>query len=71
MTLNKSIKYGKEDREEYRGSKRFDRSCRNHGNCKLCSDNRQINKLRLSQVDDMLREDAIDIEIANEDRYIE
>jgi hypothetical protein len=33
MSLDKAIKTGKEHRKPYRGSKAFDRSCRNHGDC--------------------------------------
>jgi hypothetical protein len=40
MSLEKAIKYKKEKRKEYRGSKAFDRSCRNHGSCSWCEDNR-------------------------------
>lgn len=40
MSLNKSIKYGKEHRKPYQGSKRFDKSCRNHGSCDFCKNNR-------------------------------
>lgn len=43
MSLDKSIKSGKEKRKEYRKSKRFDSSCRNHGSCKYCRDNRLHN----------------------------
>lgn len=46
MSLDKAIKFGKEHRKPYRGSKAFDRSCRNHGSCAYCSNNRQINKKR-------------------------
>ncbi len=37
---------GKERRRQYRGSRRFDRSCRNHGSCPYCTGNRtyQTNK---------------------------
>ena len=38
--LDKSIKHGKEKRDPYRKSKRFDRTCRNHGACSWCRDNR-------------------------------
>ena len=41
MSLDKAIKHGKEKRKEYRGSKSFDRSCRNHGHCSYCQSNRQ------------------------------
>lgn len=40
MSLDKSIFYGKEHRKEYRKSKRFDRGCRNHGDCDYCKGNR-------------------------------
>jgi hypothetical protein len=42
MSLDKSIKYKKEKREEYRGASSFDRSCRNHGTCEYCKTNRTI-----------------------------
>lgn len=32
--------HGKEKRQRYRGAKRFDTSCRNHGSCDYCKDNR-------------------------------
>ena len=40
MSLDKSIRYGKEHRTEYRGSKAIDRTCRNHGSCEWCKSNR-------------------------------
>lgn len=41
MSLEKSIKAGKEHRQEYRGAKRVDKTCRNHGNCIWCLGNRK------------------------------
>lgn len=41
MALDKAIKSGKEHRKEYHGSKSFDRSCRNHGGCPWCEENRK------------------------------
>jgi len=46
MSLEKAIKYGKEHRKPYRGSKRFDKSCRNHGGglahqCPYCLGNKE------------------------------
>lgn len=38
--LNKAIEHGKERRKPYRGSKAFDKSCRNHGGCDWCKENR-------------------------------
>lgn len=40
MSLDKAIQSGKEHRKPYRRSARFDTSCRNHGDCSWCVDNR-------------------------------
>lgn len=40
MSLDKAILYRKEKRQVYRGSKRFDCQCRNHGTCSYCLNNR-------------------------------
>lgn len=40
MSLLKAIKSGKEHRKEYRGAKSFDCTCRNHGSCPSCRNNR-------------------------------
>ena len=40
MSLDKAIEYGKEHRKDYRGSKRIDKTCRNHGGCDYCKGNR-------------------------------
>lgn len=57
MSLEKAIKYGKEKRKEYRGSKRFDHSCRNHGNCGYCQSNREhSDNKRAYSVDEQLDE---------------
>lgn len=47
MTLDKAIEHNKEHRKQYRGSKAFDRTCRNHGGCDWCLGNRlyRANKL--------------------------
>lgn len=42
MSLEKAIEHKKEKRKPYRGSKRFDHSCRNHGSCGYCESNRTI-----------------------------
>ena len=41
MSFDKAIEHGKEHRREYRDSRRFDRSCRAHGTCDFCRENRQ------------------------------
>ena len=35
------IEHGKEKRKPYRGSKAIDPSCRNHGGCPWCTENRK------------------------------
>ena len=40
MSLDKSIRSGKERRNEYRGAKAVDSTCRNHGSCSWCKGNR-------------------------------
>jgi hypothetical protein len=40
MGLEKAIEHGKEHRKSYRGVKTFDRTCRNHGSCAWCRENR-------------------------------
>ena len=41
MSLDKAIKHGKEKRKPYRGSKAIDSTCRNHGSCLYCEQNRR------------------------------
>ena len=40
MSLDKAIEFGKEKRKQFRKSKSFDRTCRNHGSCPWCEGNR-------------------------------
>lgn len=58
MSLNKAIESGKEKRKQYTGSKAVDCSCRNHGSCEYCRQNRQYkNTKRLMSTDLKLSED--------------
>jgi hypothetical protein len=41
MALDKAIKSGKEHRKPYTGSKAIDGTCRNHGSCEWCAENRK------------------------------
>ena len=55
MSLDKAIEHGKEHRKKYYGSKAIDTSCRNHGGCPWCEENRK-HKFRDKhpiEVDDM------------------
>lgn len=49
MSLDKAIQHGKEHRKPYRGSKAFDHTCRNHGSCDWCRENRQ-HKFKMSEL---------------------
>lgn len=49
MSLDKAIKYGKEKRKPYYGSKCIDKTCRNHGGCPCCTKNRAYKNLKTLQ----------------------
>ena len=49
MSLDKAILHGKEKRKPYRGAKAIDCTCRNHGSCPWCRDNRK-HKFREKEV---------------------
>lgn len=55
--LDKAIEYGKEKRKRYYGCKAIDPSCRNHGSCPWCKENRLYkNKKREQKMLDKLKE---------------
>lgn len=41
MALDKAIEHGKEHRKPYHGGKSIDKTCRNHGGCPWCEENRK------------------------------
>lgn len=49
MSLDKAIKYGKEKRKPYRTAKAIDSTCRNHGSCKYCENNRLYSSRKNNQ----------------------
>jgi hypothetical protein len=57
MGLEQGINHGKERRKPYRKSKRFDRTCRNHGACPWCHDNRSIARRRQEEAAKAKEED--------------
>ena len=59
MSLNKAIKYGKEWRKPYRKSKAFDNTCRNHGSCSWCRNNR-LHKHRKREP--IIEKDELDVD---------
>ena len=46
MSLDKAIDAGKEHRKQYRGAKFIDMTCRNHGSCEWCKNDRLYNRRR-------------------------
>jgi len=46
MSLDKAILHGKEHRVPYYGSKVYFASCRNHGGCPWCEENRKFKYIR-------------------------
>lgn len=58
MSLDKAIESGKEHRKMYRGSKAIAHSCRNHGGCDWCLENRTCKyKKELEKALDKLKEE--------------
>ena len=58
MSLDKSIEYGKEHREPYRGAKSIDHQCRNHGSCSWCRENRRHKFVKAEQKCTELADDS-------------
>lgn len=48
MSLDKAVEHGKEHRKRFRKSKRFDRSCRCHGGCGWCREDK-LHKFKKSE----------------------
>lgn len=69
-TLKKKFGKKKSWRNSITGSRRFDRSCRNHGSCDWCVSDRTHNTLRQSEenkIEDQLDFDAPPVDIWVED----
>lgn len=59
MSLEQAINHGKEHRKQYHpnSAKSIDWSCRNHGECKWCAENRQFSdKKREFDADEYMEE---------------
>lgn len=53
MSFKRAIYYGKEHRKEFRGAKKVNKSCRCHGGCPYCTDNRlHSTKVRLDSAEE-------------------
>ena len=57
MSLDKAIQSGKERRRPYHGAKAIDHTCRNHGTCSYCRDNRLISRRKSELVAEDKREE--------------
>lgn len=62
MSNDKGIEHGKEHRKPYTGSKAIDCSCRNHGGCQWCEENRK-HKYRKKEIDLDQQEEEYEREI--------
>lgn len=49
MALDKAIQSGKEHRKPYKGSKAVDKTCRNHGSCRYCRNNRLYSRRKTEE----------------------
>ena len=49
MSLDKAIEHKKEFRKPYTGAKVVDCSCRNHGSCDWCKQNRLYQRLKVDE----------------------
>lgn len=47
--LDKAVVHGKERRKPYRGAKAVDSTCRNHGSCSYCQNNRSYKNMKRLQ----------------------
>ena len=57
MSFEKAIEHGKEKRKPYYGSKRIDKTCRNHGSCPYCAKGREYSSnKRKDKMKDMVSE---------------
>lgn len=57
MSLNKAVENNKEYRKPYHGSKAIAKSCRNHGGCPWCEENRKYKDLKkIQKMLDMMKE---------------
>lgn len=57
MSLDKAVQHGKEYRKPYTVGKAIDRTCRNHGSCDYCRENRlHASKVQQEIADAKLKE---------------
>ena len=52
MSFDKAIEHHKGHREPYHGAKAIDHTCRNHGGCPWCEENRKYRYIKAEQAAD-------------------
>ncbi len=57
MSHDKAIEHGKEHRKPYTGGKAIDRTCRNHGSCEWCKQNRLYQRNKADEANRQLLEE--------------
>jgi len=62
MSLDKAIQYKKEHRKPYTGTKAIDCTCRNHGSCERCKNNRMYQQLKMEEASKQALKEYIPIE---------
>lgn len=61
LSFDKDYPNRKDHRKVYRGAKAIDATCRNHGSCPYCRDNRIYNtKKRIERAEEMMKEWVIE-----------
>ena len=62
MSLDKAIEHGKEHRKPYTGAKAVDCTCRNHGSCDWCKENRLYQRLKVDEATRQALEEMEDVQ---------
>lgn len=75
MSLDKAIKHKKEHRKPYTGCKAIDSTCRNHGSCDWCKENRlyrsMVQQDMMNSKLDEYEKGEIENEVTDCDRHAE
>lgn len=65
MSLNKAILSGKEHRKPYHGAKAADTTCRNHGSCDYCKNNRMYSSRKRQDAANAKLKEAVSYQDSN------
>ncbi len=70
MSLEKAIRHGKERRKQFRGSRSFDSTCRNHGSCSWCAAGRKHSSRRREPAPDVIDRIEAEIQAASKEHLV-